>query len=352
MMGVWLDRRIGGLPCWRLCEREELMRVPDELRGCSCFITTLRNEQPTGLGTAFFLGVEVGFQNEIVIYAVTAQHCLYDKDGIPDLIPLRLNTRAGGSDYIKTNFSEWAKHPSADVAVLRLIPDRSRFEYRVYAAVSAANQKFRKAREIGPGDEVFVTGLLIYHPGQNRIMPIVRTGGIAAFPDEPVRLTIGEYPGAKQIEDVVALIETRSIGGLSGSPVYLHLPFWRDSEKGDTWFGSGAKAASGGENWLLGLMHGFYPVGQNDPERISRGNKDLNTGIAVVTFVDRILDLIDSPEEVSYRDSVKRLRELGQMPIPTTATDETGTEFDEFKDLTRKLVHTPKHKPRPRKGPG
>ena len=148
-------------------------------------------------------------------------------------------------------------------------------------------------------------------------MPIVRIGNIAALPEDPVMLTgVGE--------DVVALLEVRSIGGLSGSPVFLHLPFWRDAPEGKVLTGTGGEAMSGGEHRLLGIMHGFYPVGQNDPDGVSGGDENLNTGIAVVTLVDRMLDLINSPDQVHTREEMRRIFRASQTPIPTEASEHSG----------------------------
>src|ERR1700684_2086093 len=226
MIGVRRDTRIGGAPVWRYCGAADLMRIPDELRDCVCFVHTIRNGQVSGMSTAFFVSLEIGMDDLVAVYAVTARHCLFDEDGTPDEVRLILNTRSGGIDYVKTTPQDWAlRHPTADVAILPFHPDRSHFQYKVYPLKSAATKAVIEEKKVGSGDDVFVTGLLVHHPGESRIMPIVRLGCIAALPDDPVELTIGKYPGAEETEDVVGLLEVRSIGGLSGSPVFLHLPF-------------------------------------------------------------------------------------------------------------------------------
>jgi hypothetical protein len=176
----------------------------------------------------------------------------------------------------------------------------------------------------------------VHHPGKTRMMPVVRLGTIAAFPQDPVNIETGP--------DVVGLLEVRSIGGVSGSPVFVHLPFWRDTEKGDLFVGQGAKGASGGEHRLLGLMHGFYPVRSNDPDGVSGGDENMNTGIAIVILIERILDLTNRQDQVTMRENLKRNLEAGQSftPTATTAALEEPTEFDRFEDLARKIVQVPK----------
>jgi hypothetical protein len=66
---------------------------------------------------------------------------------------------------------------------------------------------------IGIGDAVFITGLFSHHPGKARNLRVIRVGNIAAMPDEPVKTQRGEMEAY--------LIEARSLGGLSGSPVFV-----------------------------------------------------------------------------------------------------------------------------------
>jgi hypothetical protein len=140
------------------------------------------------------------------------------------------------------------------------------------------------------------------------------------MPLDTIQLTTGE--------DTVALVEARSIGGLSGSPVFLHLPFWRDQPEGTfsvVISPGGAIADSGGESRLFGVMHGFYPVRQNDPDGVSGGDENLNTGIAVVVLVDRILELLNQSDRLRERDDMKaRIEEATQsVPMPTSTEPDT-----------------------------
>jgi len=73
----------------------------------------------------------------------------------------------------------------------------------------------RHERDIGLGDETFAIGLFRSHYGQQRNMPVIRVGNIAAMPEEPI--------AAKYGKDFIEgyLVEMRSIAGLSGSPVFV-----------------------------------------------------------------------------------------------------------------------------------
>ncbi len=302
MVELWQDRRVGGQLKWRHCERAKLMRVPDELIECVAFIQAEDSGGRRSIGSAFFVGVSLELSDNpaldrVILYAVTAKHCL-SVEGLPaTAVQLIANRHDGTAEFISTAPADWLRHPVADVAVLPISLQQGKFKFRAFAAASSATKAFMDERNVGPGDDVFMAGLLVHHPGKPQIMPIVRVGNIAALPNDAVNLTTGP--------DVVALIEARSIGGLSGSPVFVHLPFWRDPPKGMVLMGDGGTANSGGTHHLLGVMHGFYPVGQNDPDGVSQGDENLNTGIAVVAFADRILDLINGDSEMKRRIEIK-----------------------------------------------
>lgn len=314
------------------------MRVPDEIRDCVVFIEIYKLGISMGISTGFYVNVPVGDRNLSCNYVVTAKHCLESKDGVlPDDIVIRLNSTNGERKDIHTDPNDWVRDLTSDVACLLIPVDASTHQIRVLPTSMFATQEVLDERQVGAGDEVFVTGLLVFHPGKTRNMPVVRLGCIAGMPQDPVRLSTGE--------DVVALVEVRSLGGLSGSPVYVHFPFWRDLPGGGSITVPPEKvtASSGGKFRLLGVMHGFYPVRQNDPENVSQGDENMNTGIAVVVLADRILRLLNREDQVAKREHLNELVEKGLMPIATGGTTtEEDSEFDRFEELARTLVNTPK----------
>jgi len=335
MIGVWLDKRIGGIPRWRVCDDGELMRLPEVATECVCFIRAEWTGQKAKVATAFFVAVRLGTEpvDSVFTYAVTARHCLENDQGeLADSVALSLNLRAGGIGELDTDPALWVRHSTADVAILPIgYLNNTRFKFKIWDMRSTAATEFVQERQIGPGDDVYFSGLLVHHPGRTQIQPIARIGNIAAMPVDPIQLTTGE--------DTVALVEARSVGGLSGSPVFLHLPFFRDQPEGIMTIvvsPGGANADSGGDSRLFGVMHGFYPVRQNDPDHVSGGDENLNTGIAVVVLVDRILELLNKSDQVRERDDMKkRFEEATQsVPIPTsTEPDTIAATADLLKEL-------------------
>lgn len=325
------------------------MRIPDELRECVCFVEARWPSGAAEVGTAFFVGVPLdappGSGQSWFHYVVSARHCIagrketQEQQGGPaETAALLINQRGGGRVRCPTRVADWLLHGTADVAVLPIGTVNPVFEVSVWDAdKSVANDKIVRERDIGAGDDVFIAGLLIHHPGKTRNLPIVRLGSVAAMPEDPVeRMETGP--------DVVTLVQVHSIGGLSGSPVFVHLSLLRDIPEGANIIRGGSKAGSGGTSWLHGVMHGFYPVGKDDPDNVSGGDESLNTGIAIVARIDRVLDLIHRPDQIALRDEVKkRIEDEDKSTIVPTAS-EAGPyqEFESFEALTRDLLRVPK----------
>ncbi|MDR7155140.1 hypothetical protein J2W40_001962 [Sphingobium xenophagum] len=129
---------------------------------------------------------------------------------------------------------------------------------------------------IAEGLETATVGLFSYHAGAMRHTPIVRIGNVAAKPVDPIFTRRGPISGY--------LIEARSVGGLSGSPVFV----------GENIF-QGRKRQP-----LLGLIHGHYDWKE---EFSSATPNTIHTGIAVVTASSAILRILKAPDCVATRQS-------------------------------------------------
>lgn len=253
------------------------MQIPKELRKGVVF---LGYRDDNGVehfaGTAFYVGrtlaVGMGFN-----YLVTARHVI---DGIRNKrraqVLMRVNQARGSAVWIETPIDHWIAHTdsSVDVAVKRtvMIPaiDHNSIPIRNFV-----NDSIIRAENIGMGDEVFLPGLFVNHYGEDRNIPIIRTGNIAAMPEEKVTVNkLGKIDAY--------LIEARSIGGLSGSPVYVHVEAVRYSDERTP------TAIYGGPgHYLLGLMHGHYD------QHWQSGKDKVNLGIAIVIPASKILEVIN-----------------------------------------------------------
>jgi hypothetical protein len=288
------------------------VRIPDPIKNCVAFIHYRRAmaDPPRTGGTAFFVGMVGQGPSNAPIYAVTARHVIEgcyqnSQDG---KILIRANIRGSGTEFIETNSTDWIYHPTdetVDVAVLAISCDAKDMRQRnilnsldiqLFGPLpgGAAVPEIISAEDIGAGDEVFITGLFSNHPGRLKNIPIVRVGNIAAMPEERVQTTWHN----REIE--AYLIEARSVGGVSGSPVFVHLgPV---NTKGTNRIRK--TRMRGGRCYLFGLIHGHFNqrLADTDVDAADAGNqRDINCGIAIVVPAYKILEVLGHPALVEQR---------------------------------------------------
>jgi hypothetical protein len=285
------------------------MQIPDEVRKCVAFACCKTSAGMKLAGTAFFVGYPLGGSELNSVYIITAKHVIdgISKKSIDQKVHLRMNLKAGGVSFLGTPIKNWMFHPresNVDVAVLNLAPSTDVVEYRAIPYAMAATEAVVQKEEIGVGDDVFLTGLFVTHCGSKRNIPIVRVGNIASMPEEKVH--------TQDLGDIDAyLIEARSIGGLSGSPVFAYLGAMRR-------IGSSIKMGRQGPLFYwIGLMHGHFDLSRYEMDELgedSMTNLKINMGIAVVIPVWKILEVID--QEVFRKARESALEKSGRESVP------------------------------------
>lgn len=167
---------------------------------------------------------------------------------------------------------------------------------------------------INAGDEVLVTGLFANHIGKRRNIPIVRCGNIAAMPEELVETDLGPMDAF--------LIEARSIGGLSGSPVFVSI--------GGTPRRVRENQYSFPPQWhiyLLGLIHGHWDArgGETVPDSTRQG-ESINQGIAVVAPATQILETIRQDRFMDIRSAeVRQILAIGPVVRSSDRDESTNS---------------------------
>lgn len=272
-----------------------MTRIDDRFLECIFYIypsvySAYEGESIGGCG--FIVGITSEEDEEkIFFYAVTNSHVVRNA-ATP---VLRLNTEAGEIDCIETNLSKWHMHKDGDdIAVFPLDIDIDKYKFKLVPIESFISEKVISDHKIGPGDLTFMVGRLITQDGKQRNLPSVRFGNISMMPYEPVRMPTG-------INQDAFLVETRSIGGYSGSPVFVEIPPLSDRPGSDV-----LEARSYG--WLIGIDCGhlplFDPVLNKQGEELSEGWKvRSNTGIMVVIPAWKLRDVLYSNELVLQRKS-------------------------------------------------
>lgn len=269
------------------------MNVPEDITKSVAFLALKMADGEIQLkGTAFLVGRESrkgGWANPV--YAVTARHVI-DGIRVKSLdVWFRINRRSGESDWFHSNVRDWYAHPTdttIDVAILRvdLLPD---WDHLVLTEASWITKEIMASEDVNLGNEVFITGLFHHHQGERKSIPIVRVGNLACMSEEKIQTVVGLIDGL--------LIEARSIGGLSGSPVFLNLGTLRSIG------GQLRQRTSGPAFYLLGLVHGHYDVNASEIDEASPTQLDgltvqrVNTGIAIVVPFHSILEVINSFEK-------------------------------------------------------
>ena len=305
-MSLQIDKRIGGYTRYYFGE-PKLMPIPDEVRKCVAFLAYKDAQGMIRLaGTVFFVGVGVPGDTlgNSFGYAVTAKHVIggIKEKSVDGKVYFRLNLKDVGAEFAESKIDDWHFHPtdnSVDVAAMNFGAS-SMLDHLVFPAAGIATADVINAQKIGIGDEVFIVGLFVHHYGQQKNIPIIRIGNIAAMPEEKIQTASEEMEAF--------LIESRSIGGLSGSPVFVNTAGARTI--GNT------LSLGGGGIFLLGLVHGHWdvPPSQLDTVIVDNRRESVNIGIAIVVPAQKILELLNQPVFERSRNEAVSARKAQNAP--------------------------------------
>jgi hypothetical protein len=271
------------------------MRLDESFLRTVCFLCSRRVdagvESYEYKGTGFFIAYQDRglAENMGFVYFVTAKHVV-EKARTFGPLYARVNEQGGGVRYVELVDDEWFTSPTADVAVQQTIFSGSPIDL-IPDHMLMTDGKIHQ-HDVGVGDDLILCGLFTKHYGQQRNVPIVRSGIISAMPDEPIRVQGGpSYPGY--------LVEVRSLGGLSGSPVFIVFDYDRKS----------ATRFQSPPMFLLGLVRGHWdysPELDAADADAARELAGINTGIAIVTPAQDLLALLNGDELDRHREDTLR----------------------------------------------
>jgi hypothetical protein len=273
------------------------MRIDKTIMKCVVFVGHKTERGFAVEGTGFFLMCfegGLGFQQ-----IVTARHVITSFKS--EYVYIRLNNQDGTPRVLATKKSDWIFHPNPaiDVGILPIeISAEGCDVLHIHMEQYLLTKEVIEKSGVGEGDEVFIAGAYVSRVGESKNLPIVRVGNIASMAVEPV------WPASK--DRPAYLIEVRSLGGLSGSPVFVHLPLVT-RVRGE------AKALKGRHEYFLGMVLGHH-VNRHDLDTIlddhdleeDQQKTDFNTGIAVVLPADQIVEVVQLPWLVEERKKWRR----------------------------------------------
>lgn len=326
---ILADYRLSDRPRYFNGREEELMTIPDEIRDCVAFVgfNQKRTSEFVLTGTTFFVRMDVFGEQIPALYAITARHVVEDahKNSIDGKIILKVNDCKDGTRQIATSYDHWFYHDSneaIDVAILPLKNLDIDFGQKFFPVDRFAIGDNLTRSKIRLGEEVFLTGLFHGHSGSWRNLPIVRVGNIAAMVREPIQ---SKDFNDNEIRIYGYLVELRSIGGLSGSPVFAVLdeatpgsqyvstmPVPLTDAAGYSYDGSrqiDPVSSIQRQYCLMGLLHGHYEVTSRIPYlhggKVMR-DEQINLGIGIVIPAADINDVLFNKAIESERAAMFR----------------------------------------------
>lgn len=299
-----------------------MTRINDELLGCVIYLYPSPECASKGErvgGTGFILGIPTKNHPDMHwMYAVTNSHVI--REGKSPVI--RLNSVDGRTEVFPFTQDHWVHHPNGDDVAICLLSGltKSRHDWIAVPDNMLISREHIIEHNIGPGEDVVMVGRFISHDGRQRNTPSVRFGNISMMPGEPVRNR------QRGIDQESFLVETRSLSGYSGSPVFTIQPrpprgtFLLKDEKRERM-----------PDFLVGVDWGHLPV--TEPVLDKHGAKlpdgwrvDSNSGQMAVVPAWKIRELLDSDPFVTQRDvgerALERLKKMGAIP------DDTSTNID------------------------
>ena len=269
-------------------------RIPDKMLECVFYLypSLSSAEQGEGFGGCGFL-ILVPFERAMKnhLYAVTNQHVI-DAGSLT----LRISTSDRGLLFLDSDDRKWFRHPDGDdIAILLIdVPDHFSCTAMILPESGVVTKDLIKQYDIGIGEEAFSVGRLVDHDGKQKHAPVVRFGNIAQMPSEKIRQDHGFLQESY-------LVESRSMGGSSGSPVFTYIPPWAvrpgKKEVGSSYYGP----------WLLGVNWGHLMKWQPVCDAAGRplmphGTQiPLNTGMMAVVPAWKLLEVINHPIAVAER---------------------------------------------------
>ena len=205
-------------------------RIDDSVLDCAVYLYYSEdgaNKGDRSGGSGFLVGVPFGWNEGSSngswatkrhhIYAVTNSHVIKDGASV-----VRLNTKEGEMAVITPK--SWISSKGDDIAIASIEsePDRDLYKFK-YISIGLdmfVTQKRLKESAIGPGDETFTVGRFIARDERQCNAPIVRFGHLSGLGTEMIE----RIDGSKQES---FLVESHSISGFSGSPVFIWIPIER-----------------------------------------------------------------------------------------------------------------------------
>jgi Trypsin-like peptidase domain len=272
-------------------------RIRDEFLDCVLYLYPSYKDadEGTGIGgTGFFIVVpsEGLKKNFLFPYVVTNRHVIESGNTV-----VRMTTRDGKKHIIETDERDWRFHVQGDdLAVFLISVDPSKLRFSHIRSNELMLKHDLMTHAVGIGDDVFVVGRFVNHEGRQRNSPTARFGCIAQMPNEPVR--IGKFT-----QDCF-LVEARSVGGFSGSPVFWHVLPFAYRPKASVQIGPLLLGVEAGfmQDWTAVCDAAGRPINPGEP---NAQQVRVNSGMMVVVPAWKLAELLNSEAVAAKRREIE-----------------------------------------------
>lgn len=327
---------------WEWCR---MPRISDEYVNCAVYLyptVAMAKGGETFGGSGFILKMMTRFDpSKRHYYVVTNSHVIQQGHTV-----IRINRKDGSVATIPTEQSLWAHSEKADLAVFPIALNDS---YNIWSVNDQRFlTKFKKGTKgCGVGDDTFIVGRFINHEGKQKNRPTVRFGTIAMMPDPEE----GIYNNNMSQHQESYLVETHTICGYSGSPVFFYIPAFSKRPKEDAaknplaWRGP----------WLLGVDWGHIinhePVlkpGKSGALEKTDMVAEVTTGMMCVTPAWYLGELLKEPHLMEEREKIEKQWEKDETPKSVARLDSATTPM-RGDDILRAALNTapvPQKKPK------
>jgi len=274
-----------------------------------------------------------------VTYAVTCRHVIewiHEKNFKSPAIQLNRADRDGIYEH-QFKYTDWTMSADSDLAVWCVdLPEGA--DYWPYPMYDSYNRPPR----VVAGYDIFSVGLFSRLPGEHSVDALVRSGKVARSLTK-VRLVVNEIKET-EVDADAHIVESRSWGGESGSPVFLYKDNWRISRSAMSTAYPGTLIMGDSPDEivpdvqpaLLGIMHGHYKlssgVSAHDGRKI--GNVEVNSGVGVVIPVEHLARLLmtdklsEERQKIKGRHEERYRRQITPTPSSTPSGEESFTRED------------------------
>lgn len=298
---------------------KEVPRIQDEYLDCSIYLYASVTDAERGNnigGSGFLCSVPaLHVKDGMFIYAVTNRHIIDD-----GYSTVRINTQDGKTDIFEFEERNWIRHPQGDDLAIHPMPalNSDIYKYKSVGSDLFLDNKTVERYNIGIGDDVFVVGRFINHEGKQQNNPSLRFGHIAQMNNNPILIK----RGFSYFEQECFLVEARSIGGYSGSPVFLELSsFYSRPERTEP---------SPNRRWLLGVdcayLNNRLPVRDKNGDPIQQEyHVESNTGMMPVIPAWKLTEMIDSNLLIESRKKQEEFY-MKNNPLPVVTLTSSKEE--------------------------